>query len=166
MADDEGATLLRLRVPGPVGEDPPPGVDDIPELRELSALEPPASMDVEPAGPGAAGPAQEVRADSGNSGANAEGGGESRAALSTVMLAGIAIAAVRGAFNAVSYLKAKAEHRRAVRDKAGKGGRDGADWSRAGKDRRMQSGPEFGAKNRGGGGAGVLRPEFRAGLHT
>ncbi|MFD5463335.1 hypothetical protein ACFWIQ_10995, partial [Kitasatospora sp. NPDC127059] len=112
MADNDGGTVLgfpRLTVPGVVAEDQPPG--DAPALAPLATdLAPPASLSIpenpelsresEYAAP-AAPPAE-------------SGGLANVAAMSAVMMAGITVAALRGAAHFVAYMKARAEHQKAA----------------------------------------------------
>ncbi|MFD9151862.1 hypothetical protein ACFWDF_32385 [Streptomyces diastaticus] len=157
MADDDaGGTVYGfpggLTIPGPVGSTPPPGAA-APSLPELPALAPPPSLLV-------AGDSS-VEGRDATTTANAEPGlpdspqGPGIAAMSVIMMSGIAVAAMRGAWNASAYLKARREHHRAIADQQ----RAAADKASIGVETarqksRLQSGPEFGrgARTAGGGG--------------
>ncbi|MEV8606009.1 hypothetical protein AB0465_39790 [Streptomyces griseoviridis] len=157
MADDDaGGTVYGfpggLTIPGPVGSGPPPPGAAAPTLPSLPALAPPPSLLVA-GNPGVG---------SGNTtAANADPGmpdspqGSGVAAMSAVMMAGITVAAMRGAWNAAAYLKARHEHHRAIADQQ----RAAADKASIGVEAarqkgRLQSGPEFGRGTRTSGGGG------------
>ncbi|MFJ9777119.1 hypothetical protein ACIRVF_38790 [Kitasatospora sp. NPDC101157] len=161
MADDTtGGTVLGfpgLSLPGVVGEDGPG--DGLPTLAPLTTeFAPPASLSVEE-GPDLSG--REESTANGMEAAPAAGSGSfaGTAAMSTVMMAGITVAALRGAYHAVGYLKARAEHFKAVRDQqsaaAGKANTElekaRASALAAQQRGRFQSGPEFGRNTRSGG---------------
>ncbi|MGW2401781.1 hypothetical protein ACWCYY_35030 [Kitasatospora sp. NPDC001664] len=115
MADEttEGGTVLgfpALLVPGAVTE-----AAGTPTLAPLTTdYGPPASLSV-PANPVISGMAENAAA---MEAAPAAGPGSlgQVAAMSSVMMAGITVAALRGAYHAVSYVKARAEHFKSVRD--------------------------------------------------
>ncbi|MER5642353.1 hypothetical protein ABT095_36105 [Kitasatospora sp. NPDC002227] len=158
MADDTTGTVLGfpgLTLPGVVGEDGPG--DGLPTLAPLTTeFAPPASLSV-PEGPELGGNSE--TAAHGMEAAPAAGSGSLAgvASMSTVMMAGITVAALRGAYHAVGYLKARAEHFKAVRDQqnavTGKANteleRARAAALAAQQRGRMQSGPEFGRNSRG-----------------
>ncbi|MFI9366001.1 hypothetical protein ACIG5E_33860 [Kitasatospora sp. NPDC053057] len=161
MADDTTGgtvhTLPGLSLPGVVGEDGPG--DGLPTLAPLTTeFAPPASLSVEE-GPDLSG--REEATASGMEAAPAAGAGSfaGTAAMSTVMMAGITVAALRGAYHAVGYLKARTEHFKAVRDQqrtaAGKANTElekaRASTLAAQQRGRFQSGPEFGRTTRNGG---------------
>ncbi|WP_043478096.1 hypothetical protein [Kitasatospora sp. MBT66] len=157
MADDTTGTVLGfpgLTLPGVVGEDGPD--DGLPALAPLTTeFTPPASLSVADA-PVLGG--NEETAAHGMEAAPDAGPGSlsSVAAMSTVMMAGITVAALRGAYHAVGYLKARAEHFKAVRDQqdaaTGKANSElekaRAAAMAAQQRGRMQSGPEFGRQSR------------------
>ncbi|MDH6709864.1 hypothetical protein P3T27_006613 [Kitasatospora sp. MAA19] len=160
MADDTTGTVLGfpgLTLPGVVGED---GLGDgLPTLAPLTTeFAPPASLSV-PEGPALGGNAE--TAAHGMEAAPAAGSGSLAgvASMSTVMMAGITVAALRGAYHAVGYLKARAEHFKAVRDQQSAAtGKANTELERAraaalaAQQRgRMQSGPEFGRNSRNSG---------------
>ncbi|MEU0119073.1 hypothetical protein ABZ137_36700 [Streptomyces bobili] len=157
MADDDaGGTVYGfpggLTIPGPVGSTAPPPGAAAPTLPALPALAPPPSLLVA-GNPGVG---------SGNTTtANADPGmpdspqGSQVAAMSVVMMAGITVAAMRGAWNAAAYLRARHEHHRAIADQQ----RAAADKASIGVEAarqkgRLQSGPEFGRGTRTSGGGG------------
>ncbi|MEE1783052.1 hypothetical protein PUR71_09000 [Streptomyces sp. SP17BM10] len=160
MADDTTGTVLGfpgLTLPGVVGEDGPG--DGLPTLAPLTTeFAPPASLSV-PEGPELGGNSE--TAAHGMEAAPAAGSGSLAgvASMSTVMMAGITVAALRGAYHAVGYLKARAEHFKAVRDQqnavTGKANTE-LEKARAAalaaqQRGRVQSGPEFGRNSRGSG---------------
>ncbi|GAA2154330.1 hypothetical protein GCM10009760_53150 [Kitasatospora kazusensis] len=150
MADETtGGTVLGfpgLMVPGAVGEGGPPTLAPL-----TGEFAPPASLSV-PESPALGGAAE--TAAHGMEAAPAAGPGSLAgvAAMSSVMMAGITVAALRGAYHAVGYLKARAEHFKSVRDQqeavTGKANSElEKAWLNAftAQQRgRMQSGPEFG----------------------
>ncbi|WP_331761850.1 hypothetical protein [Streptomyces sp. NBC_01546] len=159
MADDDaGGTVLGfpggLTIPGPVGSGPPAPGADAPTLTALPTLAPPPSLLV------AGNP--DVGGGSSTTAAHADPGipdspqGPGIAAMSVVMMAGITVAAMRGAWNAAAYLKARHEHHRAIADQQ----RAAADKAEIGVEAarqksHLQPGPEFGRSTRtsaGGGG--------------
>ncbi|MFE2512640.1 hypothetical protein ACFXC9_30095 [Streptomyces naganishii] len=160
MADDDaGGTVLGfpgLTIPGPVGSGPPAPGAAAPSLTPLPTLAPPPSLMV------AGNPTVGGGSSGGNAVAvNADPGipdspqGTGIAAMSVVMMAGITVAAMRGAWNAASYLKARHEHHRAIADQA----RAAADKASLGVEMarqkgRVQAGPEFGRSTRTSGGGG------------
>ncbi|ARF83230.1 hypothetical protein ACIG0C_30215 [Kitasatospora aureofaciens] len=161
MADDTTGgtvhTLPGLSLPGVVGEDGPG--DGLPTLAPLTTeFAPPASLSVEE-GPDLSG--REESTANGMEAAPAAGSGSfaGTAAMSTVMMAGITVAALRGAYHAVGYLKARAEHFKAVRDQqSAAAGKANTELEKArvsalaAQQRgRFQSGPEFGRNTRNGG---------------
>ncbi|MET8624709.1 hypothetical protein ABZW30_13285 [Kitasatospora sp. NPDC004669] len=161
MADDTtGGTLIGLpglTLPGVVGEGGPG--DGLPTLAPLTTeFAPPASLSV-PEGPALGGNAE--TAVHGMEAASAAGDGSLAgvASMSTVMMAGITVAALRGAYHAVAYLKARAEHFKAVRDQQNAAtGKANTELERAraaalaAQQRgRVQSGPEFGRNSRNSG---------------
>lgn len=93
-------------------------------------MTPPALLPI-PAATADAGPAP------GTTGA-ASASARDMAALSMVTLAAISVAALRGTYHVVSWIKARAEHHRTVKASAQGAGGTG------GKPGRVQSGPEFG----------------------
>ncbi|MFD3931723.1 hypothetical protein [Streptomyces sp. NPDC058614] len=157
MADDHaGGRILGfpgLTIPGPVGSGPPPPGASTPSLTPLPALAPPPSLMV------AASPALTGRntvAVHPDPGMPNSPQGAGIAAMSVVMMAGITVAAMRGAWNAAAYLKARHEHHRAIADQQ----RMAADRTAIGLETarqkgRMQSGPEFGRNTRTSGVGGV-----------
>lgn len=160
MADDDaGGRILGfpgLTIPGPVGSGPPATGAAAPSLTPLPTLAPPPSLTVagSPAvgGGSSGGNTVSVNADPGMPD-NPQGAGI--AAMSVVMMAGITVAAMRGAWNAATYLKARHEHHRAIADQA----RSAADKAALGVEMarqksRVQSGPEFGRTTRTAGGGG------------
>ncbi|MFE7854410.1 hypothetical protein [Streptomyces sp. NPDC057403] len=160
MADDDaGGRILGfpgLTIPGPVGSGPPAPGAAAPALNPLPTLAPPPSLMV------AGNPTVGGGSSGGNTVAvNADPGtpdspqGTGIAAMSVVMMAGITVAAMRGACNAASYLKARHEHHRAIADQA----RAAADKASLGVEMvrqksRVQAGPEFGRSTRTSGGGG------------
>ncbi|MFJ6384681.1 hypothetical protein ACIQI7_32325 [Kitasatospora sp. NPDC092039] len=160
MADDTTGTVLGfpgLTLPGVVGEDGPG--DGLPTLAPLTTeFAPPASLSV-PEGPELGGNSE--TAAHGMEAAPPAGSGSFAqvASMSTVMMAGITVAALRGAYHAVGYLKARAEHFKAVRDQqnavTGKANTElekARTAALAAQQRgRMQSGPEFGRNSRSSG---------------
>ncbi|MGY0466853.1 hypothetical protein ACW14Y_42340 [Kitasatospora sp. cg17-2] len=160
MADDTTGTVLGfpgLTLPGVVGEDG--SGDGLPTLAPLTTeFAPPASLSV-PEGP-ELGRSSEITAH-GTGAAPAAGSGSLAgvASMSAVMMAGITVAALRGAYHAVGYLKARAEHLKAVRDQQGAvTGKAASELEKArsaalaAQQRgRVQSGPEFGRASRGSG---------------
>ncbi|MFF8775088.1 hypothetical protein [Kitasatospora sp. NPDC015120] len=160
MADDTTGTVLGfpgLTLPGVVGEDGPG--DGLPTLAPLTTeFAPPASLSV-PEAP-ALGGSGEIAAHGMGAVPDAGSGSLSQLApMSAVLAAGITVAALRGAYHAVGYLKARAEHFKAVRDQqktpAGKAGSElerARSAALAGQQRgRIQSGPEFGRNSLGSG---------------
>ncbi|MFJ8755241.1 hypothetical protein ACIREO_38940 [Streptomyces sp. NPDC102441] len=168
MADDDtGGTLHPfpgLRIPGAVADDPPPASGGFPVLAPVAALAPPASLSVADApdlSGGAAAGTTTAHRDPGLSG-DSQSSGSGVAAMSVVMMAGITVAAMRGAYHAAAYLKARHDHHRAIADQQGvaadKSGlelekaRIGVDAAR--QKSRIQSGPEFGKSSRNSSGSG------------
>jgi hypothetical protein len=154
MADDDaGGTVLGfpgLRIPGPVGSGPPPPGAGAPSLAPLPTLAPPPSLMVADNPDLSGGNSVAVNADPGMPDASERPG---IAAMSVVMMAGITVAAMRGAWNAAAYLKARHEHHRAIADQQ----RAAADKAALGVEMarqkgRVQSGPEFGRSTRTAGG--------------
>ncbi|MFJ1796537.1 hypothetical protein [Kitasatospora griseola] len=160
MADETpegGGTVLgfpALLVPGAVTE-----AVGTPTLAPLTTeFGPPASLSV-PANPVISG-AAEV-ASSAMEAAPAAGPGSlgQVAAMSSVMMAGITVTALRGAYHAVSYLKARAEHFKSVRDQQeATRGKANAELEKARlgvfaaqQKGRTQSGPEFGRTSKSSG---------------
>ncbi|MFF3488738.1 hypothetical protein ACFYXC_36525 [Streptomyces sp. NPDC002701] len=158
MADDDaGGTVYGfpggLTIPGPVGSGPPPPGAAAPSLPALPALAPPPSLLV--AGN------SDISGGGSTTTAHADPGmpdspeGQGIAAMSVVMMAGITVAAMRGAWNAAAYLRARHEHHRAIADQQ----RAAADKASIGVEAarqkgRLQSGPEFGRGTRTAGGGG------------
>ncbi len=150
MADDTtGGTVLGfpgLTVPGVVGE------GGLPALAPLTTeFTPPASLAI-PENPALGGESESAALAMGAAPAAGPGSLASVAAMSTVMMAGITVAALRGAYHAVGYLKARAEHFKAVRDQqeavTGKANSE-LEKARAAalgaqQKGRIQTGPEFG----------------------
>ncbi|MFE4356134.1 hypothetical protein [Kitasatospora sp. NPDC056800] len=160
MADDTTGTVLGfpgLTLPGVVGEDGPG--DGMPTLAPLTTeFAPPASLSI-PEAPVLGGETE--TAASGMEAAPAAGSGSLAgvASMSTVMMAGITVAALRGAYHTVEYLKARAEHHKAVRDQQGATtGKANTQLERARsaalaaqQPGRGQAGPEFGRGSRNSG---------------
>ncbi|MGW7445000.1 hypothetical protein [Kitasatospora sp. NPDC054795] len=160
MADDTTGTVLGfpgLTLPGVVGEDGPG--DGMPTLAPLTTeFSPPASLFI-PEAPVLGGETE--TAASGMEAAPTVGSGSLAgvASMSTVMMAGITVAALRGAYHTVEYLKARAEHHKAVRDQQGAAaGKANAQLERARsaalaaqQPGRSQAGPEFGRGSRSSG---------------
>ncbi|MFJ8769895.1 hypothetical protein [Streptomyces clavifer] len=157
MADDDaGGTVYGfpggLTIPGPVGSTPPPGAA-APSLPTLPALAPPPSLLV--AGNSSVGGGDTTTTANADPGLPDSPQGPGIAAMSVVMMAGITVAAMRGAWNASAYLKARHEHHRAIADQQ----RAAADKASIGVEAarqkgRLQSGPEFGRGTRTVGGGG------------
>ncbi|MDX2835474.1 hypothetical protein [Streptomyces scabiei] len=164
MADDDaGGRILGfpgLTIPGPVGSGPPAPGAAAPSLAALPTLAPPPSLLVAGnpglnggnTGGSSGGNTVSVNADPGMPD-NPQGAGI--AAMSVVMMAGITVAAMRGAWNVASYLQARHEHHRAIADQA----RSAADKAALGVEMarqkgRVQPGPEFGRSTRTSGGGG------------
>lgn len=157
MADDDaGGTVYGfpggLTIPGPVGSTPPPGAA-APSLPALPALAPPPSLLV--AGNSSVGGGGTTTTANADPGLPDSPQGPGIAAMSVVMMAGITVAAMRGAWNASAYLKARHEHHRAIADQQ----RAAADKASIGVEAarqkgRLQSGPEFGRGTRTAGGGG------------
>jgi hypothetical protein len=158
MADDDaGGTVYGfpggLTIPGPVGSGPPPPGAAAPRLPDLPELAPPPSLLV--AGNSDAGSGGSTTTAHADPGMPDSPEGQGIAAMSVVMMAGITVAAMRGAWNAAAYLKARHEHHRAIADQQ----RTAADKAALGLEMarqrgRIQSGPEFGRSTRTGGGGG------------
>ncbi|MFJ4672816.1 hypothetical protein [Kitasatospora purpeofusca] len=160
MADDTTGTVLGfpgLTLPGVVGEDG--SGDGLPTLAPLTTeFAPPASLSV-PEGPELGGSSETTA--HGMEAAPAAGSGSLAgvASMSAVMMAGITVAALRGAYHAVGYLKARAEHFKAVRDQqnavTGKANSElekARSAALAAQQRgRVQSAPEFGRTSRSSG---------------
>ncbi|MFE2554396.1 hypothetical protein ACFXGI_38720, partial [Streptomyces sp. NPDC059355] len=120
MADDDaGGTVLGfpggLTIPGPVGSAPPAPGADTPTLTALPTLAPPPSLLV--AGNSDVGGGGDTTATHADPGIPDSPQGQGIAAMSVVMMAGITVAAMRGAWNAAAYLKARHEHHRVFDDK-------------------------------------------------
>ncbi|MER5353428.1 hypothetical protein ABT093_24220 [Kitasatospora sp. NPDC002551] len=160
MADDTTGTVLGfpgLTLPGVVGEDGPGG--GLPTLAPLTTeFAPPASLSV-PEGPAFGGNEETSAQGMGTVPAAGSGSLAQVASMSAVLAAGITVAALRGAYHAVGYLRARAEHFKAVRDQQKTpAGKPGSELERArsaalaGQQRgRIQPGPEFGRNSRGSG---------------
>ncbi|MEU9157968.1 hypothetical protein AB0D59_47460 [Streptomyces sp. NPDC048417] len=158
MADDDaGGTVYGfpggLTIPGPVGSGPPPPGAAAPSLPDLPDLAPPPSLLV--AGN------SDVSGGGSTTTAHADPGmpdspeGQGVAAMSVVMMAGITVAAMRGAWNAASYLKARHEHHRAIADQRRAAADKAAIGVEAARQKgRLQAGPEFGRSTRTSGGGG------------
>ncbi|MGW3297646.1 hypothetical protein ACWC9S_27135 [Streptomyces xiamenensis] len=171
MSDEEGQGTVHhlplVRLFG--GGDPPPDATPPPDMQptdgspgypELEAPDavPPATLSM---------PRVDMDDDQEHEAVSASGGpepigGRARMAAGSAMVvaAGIAVAALRGAWHVGSSIKAKAEHWRAAKKEAAKGkdGKDGKDGTTStangsgGLDRRVPSGPEWGRGAKGGGG--------------
>ncbi|MGW0836523.1 hypothetical protein [Streptomyces prunicolor] len=167
MADDDtGGTLHPfpgLRIPGAVADDPPPASGGFPALAPVAALAPPASLSVAGApslSGGTAPGATTAHHDPGLTG-DSDSSGQGVGAMSVVMMAGITVAAMRGAYHVAAYLKARHEHHRAIADQqnaaAGKSGLElEVARIKANAERqkwRIQSGPEFGRSSRNSSGS-------------
>ncbi|WP_030298988.1 hypothetical protein [Streptomyces katrae] len=158
MADDDaGGTVLGfpggLTIPGPVGSGPPAPGADAPTLTALPTLAPPPSLLV--AGNSDVGAGGDTTTAHADPGIPDSPHGTGIAAMSVVMMAGITVAAMRGAWNAAAYLKARHEHHRAIADQQ----RAAADKAEiaveaARQKNRLQPGPEFGRSTRTSGGGG------------
>ncbi|MGR4884020.1 hypothetical protein ACIPUC_32020 [Streptomyces sp. LARHCF249] len=158
MADDDaGGTVLGfpggLTIPGPVGSGPPAPGAAAPTLTALPTLAPPPSLLV--AGNSDVGGGGSTTAAHADPGIPDSPQGPGIAAMSVVMMAGITVAAMRGAWNAAAYLKARHEHHRAIADQQ----RAAADKAETGVEAarqksRLQPGPEFGRSTRTSGGGG------------
>ncbi|MFF0386874.1 hypothetical protein [Streptomyces sp. NPDC004286] len=155
--DDAGGTVYGfpggLTIPGPVGSSPPPPGAAAPSLPDLPDLAPPPSLLV--AGN------SDVSGGGSTTTAHADPGipdspeGQGIAAMSVVMMAGITVAAMRGAWNAASYLKARHEHHRAIADQQRAAADKAAIGVEAARQKgRLQAGPEFGRSTRTSGGRG------------
>ncbi|MFG2637938.1 hypothetical protein ACGFX8_29620 [Streptomyces sp. NPDC048362] len=157
MADDDaGGTVLGfpggLTIPGPVGSGPPPPGAAAPSLSDLPELAPPPSLLVAGDSDVGGGSTTTAHADPGMPD---RPDGQGIAAMSVVMMAGITVAAMRGAWNAAAYLKARHEHHRAIADQQ----RAAADKASIGVEAarqksRLQAGPEFGRSTHTSGGGG------------
>ncbi|MFF4346781.1 hypothetical protein [Streptomyces sp. NPDC001530] len=82
------------------------------------------------------------------------GAGRDLAALSLLTLAAISVAALRGSYHLVAWLKARRDHHRAIAEKAA--AKNGSGGGNSGSPKRVPSGPEFGGKTtrKSGSGAG------------
>ncbi|MEV6840854.1 hypothetical protein AB0N17_41355 [Streptomyces sp. NPDC051133] len=157
MADDDaGGTVLGfpggLTIPGPVGSGPPPPGAAALSLSDLPELAPPPSLLVAGDSDVSGGSTTTAHADPGMPDRPE---GQGIAAMSVVMMAGITVAAMRGAWNAAAYLKARHEHHRAIADQQ----RAAADKASIGVEAarqksRLPPGPEFGRSTRTSGGGG------------
>ncbi|MEU8622781.1 hypothetical protein [Streptomyces sp. NPDC048623] len=158
MADDDaGGTVLGfpggLTIPGPVGSAPPAPGADTPTLTALPTLAPPPSLLV--AGNSDVGGGGDTTAAHADPGIPDSPQGQGIAAMSVVMMAGITVAAMRGAWNAAAYLKARHEHHRAIADKQQAAADKAAIGVEAARQKgRLQAGPEFGRSTRTSGGGG------------
>ncbi|MFK0223271.1 hypothetical protein ACIQWN_34440 [Streptomyces vinaceus] len=159
MADDDaGGTVLGfpggLTIPGPVGSAPPAPGADTPTLTALPTLAPPPSLLV--AGNSDVGGGGDTTAAHADPRIPDSPQGQGIAAMSVVMMAGITVAAMRGAWNAAAYLKARHEHHRAIADKQQAAADKATIGLEAARQKgRLQPGPEFGRSTRtshGGGG--------------
>ncbi|MCM2424206.1 hypothetical protein [Streptomyces sp. RKAG293] len=157
MADDDaGGTVYGfpggLTIPGPVGSTPPPGAA-APSLPTLPALAPPPSLLV--AGNSSVGGGSTTTTANADPGLPDSPDGPGIAAMSVVMMAGITVAAMRGAWNATAYLKARHEHHRAIADQQRAAADKASIEVEAARQKgRLQSGPEFGRGTRTAGGGG------------
>ncbi|MEU5274194.1 hypothetical protein AB0G77_38095 [Streptomyces hygroscopicus] len=154
MADDDPGNVITLPVINlnPPGDDPPPSGGGLPTLPDTPPAVPPGQIslpspdldndeDEDDPAPG-------VMAQAADAGSPARGS----ASMAMVALAGIAVAALRGAWNVAAYLKARREHHQAVAEQArqeASKSRSGVDKARTGADAarwkgRVPSGPEFG----------------------
>ncbi|MFD7510013.1 hypothetical protein ACFV5N_11820 [Streptomyces sp. NPDC059853] len=173
MSDEEGQGTVHhlplVRLFG--GGDPPPDAAPPPDLRppdggdgypdlEVPDATPPAHLSMPDVPVGADDQEHAAVSPSGPAGPD---GGQLRATAGAAMVvaAGIAVAALRGAWQVGSSIKARAEHWRAARREAAKGrdGRDGKDGTSTGHrsgglDRRVPFGPEWGRGAKGGGRGG------------
>ncbi|MCZ0983763.1 hypothetical protein O1L60_44160 [Streptomyces diastatochromogenes] len=158
MADDDaGGTVLGfpggLTIPGPVGSGPPAPGADTPTLTALPTLAPPPSLLV--AGNSDVGAGGDTTATHADPGIPDSPQGQGIAAMSVVMMAGITVAAMRGAWNAAAYLKARHEHHREIADKQqAAADKDTLGVEAARQKSRLQAGPEFGRSTRTSGGGG------------
>ncbi|MFB7672241.1 hypothetical protein ACFC26_12575 [Kitasatospora purpeofusca] len=160
MADNTTGTVLGfpgLTLPGVVGEDG--SGDGLPTLAPLTTeFAPPASLSV-PEGPELGGSSEITAHGMGAVPGAGAGSLVGVASMSAVMMAGITVAALRGAYHAVGYLKARAEHFKAVRDQQNAvTGKAASELEKArsaaltAQQRgRVQPGPEFGRTSRGSG---------------
>lgn len=152
MADDDtGAAggFPRITLPGAVGDDPPPAPDDFPALAPLSTtLAPPASLSVVQ-GPDISEDGGQTDFHQAGFDGDSSGSAHGVGAMSTVMMAGVAVAALRGAYHVAAYFRARQEHHRSIADRAAGRTNNGAGGIRP----RMQPGAEFGrhqVRNSGG----------------
>ncbi|MFD8463299.1 hypothetical protein [Streptomyces antimycoticus] len=149
MADDDPGNVITLPVINlnPPGDGPPASGGGLPTLPDTPPAVPPGQVNLP--SPDLDGdededdPAPGVMAQAADAGSPARGS----ASMAMVALAGIAVAALRGAWNVAAYLKARREHHQAVAKQA----RQEAEKGRAKPDAdatrwrgRVQSGPEFG----------------------
>lgn len=167
MADDDtGGTLHTfpgLRIPGAVADDPPPASGGFPTLAPMADLAPPASLSVADApslSGGSAADTATAHHEPGLAG-DSESSRRGVGTMSVVMMAGITVAAMRGAYHVAAYLKARHDHHRAIANQqgaaAGKAGLE-LEKARIGNDAarqkaRMQPGPEFGKSARNSAGS-------------
>ncbi|MFC9219742.1 hypothetical protein ACFT8W_02810 [Streptomyces hygroscopicus] len=155
MADDDPGNVITLPVINltPQGEDPPAPGGGLPTLPDTPPAVPPGqislpSPDLDSDEEDEDDPAPGVMARAADAGSPARGS----ASMAMVAMAGIAVAALRGAWNVAAYLKARREHHQAVAEQARQDaskGRSGVEKARTGADAarwkgRVPSGPEFG----------------------
>ncbi|KUL64781.1 hypothetical protein ADL28_08840 [Streptomyces violaceusniger] len=149
MADDDPGNVITLPVINlnPPGDDPPASSGGLPTLPDTPPAVPPGQINLPSpdldSDEDEDDPAPGMVARAADAGSPARGS----ASMAMVALAGIAVAALRGAWNVAAYLKARREHHQSVAEQArqdadkgrAKPGADAARWRG-----RVQSGPEFG----------------------
>ncbi|WP_432010451.1 hypothetical protein [Streptomyces cucumeris] len=162
MAEDDPGNVITLPVINlsPTGDSPPAPEGGLPTLPGTPPAVPPGridlpSPDLDTDGDEEDDPAPGVVAHAADAGSPARG----TASMAMVAMAGIAVAALRGAWNVAAYLKARREHHQAVAEQARKDadkGRSAPDKAKADADAarrkpRIPSGPEYGrSATRGG----------------
>ncbi|WP_431771928.1 hypothetical protein [Streptomyces cucumeris] len=155
MAEDDPGNVITLPVINlsPTGDSPPAPEGGLPTLPGTPPAVPPGridlpSPDLDTDGDEEDDPAPGVVAHAADAGSPARG----TASMAMVAMAGIAVAALRGAWNVAAYLKARREHHQAVAEQARKDadkGRTAPDKAKTDPDAvrrraRLQSGPEYG----------------------
>ncbi|MEU5104115.1 hypothetical protein AB0H07_17755 [Streptomyces sp. NPDC021354] len=154
MADDDPGNVITLPVINlsPPGDSPPSPDGGLPTLPDTPPAVPPGRINLP--SPDLDGdededdPAPGMVAHAADAGSPARG----TASVAMVVMAGIAVAALRGAWNVAAYLKARREHHKAVAEQARQDnakGQTALNRAEAGTDAarrraRIQSGPEYG----------------------